>query len=107
MVSAVRVHQPQTEVCVVQPIGVQTSLPQQLADALRARIRAKEWAAGEQLPTEAELVIQYGVSRATVRQSIKDLEGQGLLTVQRGRGTFMADHAGIHAGMRHPAQDPG
>ena len=94
---------PPKEVCVVQSIGAQTSLPQQLADALRARIRASEWAAGERLPTEAELVAQYGVSRATVRQAIKDIEGQGLVVVQRGRGTFMADRAGIHAGMQELA----
>ncbi len=87
----------------MQPIGVQISLPQQLADALRARIRAKEWDAGEQLPTEAELVTRYGVSRATVRQAIKDLEGQGLVAVHRGRGTFMADRAGISAGMQELA----
>jgi len=78
-------------------------LPQQVADALRARIRAKEWSVGEQLPTEAELVNQYGVSRATVRQSVKDLEGQGLVVVHRGRGTFMSDSAGIHAGMQELA----
>ncbi|MEO7746186.1 MAG: GntR family transcriptional regulator [Actinomycetota bacterium] len=87
----------------MQPIGVQVSLPQQLADSLRARIRAKEWDAGQQLPTEAELVAQYGVSRATVRQAIKDLEGQGLVAVHRGRGTFMADRAGIQAGMQELA----
>ena len=87
----------------MQSIGVQASLPQQLADSVRARIRAKEWSTGQQLPTEAELAAEYGVSRATVRQAIKDLEGQGLVTVHRGRGTFMADRAGIHAGMQELA----
>lgn len=83
--------------------GVQASLPQQLADALRARIRAQEWAVGDQLPTEAELVAQYGVSRATVRQAIKHVESQGLLVVHHGRGTFLADRAGINAGMQELA----
>lgn len=81
-------------------IGTQTSLPRQLADALRLRIRGYEWASGEQLPTEAELVAQYGVSRATVRQAIKAIESQGLVVVRRGRGTFTADMSGIHAGMQ-------
>ncbi|WP_371786740.1 GntR family transcriptional regulator [Streptosporangium subroseum] len=76
------------------------SLPQQLADDLRARIKAREWAPGERLPTEAELVAEYGLSRATVRQSIKDLAGQGLVVVRRGLGTFMAQHREIHAGMQ-------
>ncbi|MDQ2756350.1 MAG: GntR family transcriptional regulator [Actinomycetota bacterium] len=87
----------------MQSLGTQTSLPHQLADALRKRIRSGEWAPGERLPTEAELVTRYGVSRATVRQSIKDLEGQGLVIVRRGLGTFMTDHVGIHAGMQELA----
>ena len=87
----------------MHPLGMQTSLPQQLADALRARMKAKEWEAGQRLPTEAELVSRYGISRATVRQAIKDLEGQGLVVVQRGRGTYMAEHNGIHAGMQELA----
>ncbi len=87
----------------MQSIGAATSLPQQLADALRVRIRAQEWAVGAQLPTEAELVSQYGVSRATVRQGIKQLEGQGRVVVHRGRGTFLADRTGINAGMQELA----
>lgn len=87
----------------MQSIGVQTSLPQQVVDALRVRVRAQEWAVGDQLPTEAELVTQYGVSRATVRQAIKHLESQGLVVVHHGRGTFLADRAGINAGMQELA----
>ncbi|HEY9521632.1 MAG TPA: GntR family transcriptional regulator [Thermopolyspora sp.] len=71
-----------------------------MADRLRERIKAEEWAPGERLPTEAELVAAYGVSRATVREAIKDLAGQGLVVVRRGLGTFMAQHHQIHAGMQ-------
>jgi GntR family transcriptional regulator len=78
----------------------QVSLPQQLADELRARIRAKEWGPGDKLPTEAELVSTYGVSRATVRSAIQALESQGHVVVRRGLGTFMTEHSGIHAGIQ-------
>jgi len=80
-----------------------SSLPHRVAEDLRRRIRGKEWEPGEQMPTEADLVTTYGVSRATARQSIKDLESQGLVVVRRGRGTFLAEHSSIHAGMQELA----
>ena len=76
------------------------SLPARLSDDLRARLRAREWEPGSQLPTEAELVTEYGVSRATVRQALTVLESQGLVTIRHGRGSFVADEHLIHAGMQ-------
>lgn len=61
-----------------------------LADDLRARIRDGEWSAGDRLPTEAELVVQYQVSRSTVRQAVKTLQAQGLLTSRQGKGTYLS-----------------
>ncbi len=42
-------------------------------------IKAGAWKEGEKLPTERELAIKYGVSRAVVKQAIQDLEHKGLL----------------------------
>ena len=39
--------------------------------------------------TEAELAAAFGVSRATVREAIRRLRGEGLLDARRGRGTFV------------------
>lgn len=60
----------------------------QVRDDLTRRIDAGEFASG-QLPPELELADSYGVSRTTVRQAILDLVRDGLLTRQRGRGTFV------------------
>jgi len=76
------------------------SLPAQLADELRARLRRGEWASGAKLPTEAELVRESGYSRATVRQALKTLESQGLVVIQQGRGTFSAGGDVIQIGMQ-------
>jgi GntR family transcriptional regulator len=59
----------------------------QLAAELRRRLGAGEFDAG--FPTEAELVRTFGVSRATVRESIRRLRGEGLLDARRGSGTFV------------------
>lgn len=81
-------------------LGSQKALPVQLAEDLRNRLASQEWQPGERLPTEAELCEVYGVSRATVRQALKALEGQGLIITMRGRGSYVAESAVIRTGMQ-------
>ena len=45
--------------------------------------------AGDQLPTEGELMQRFGVSRPTVRQAIKNMAARGLVEIRRGTGTFV------------------
>ncbi|RME82034.1 MAG: GntR family transcriptional regulator [Caldilineae bacterium] len=73
-------------------------LYQQLYELLRRRILSREWRAGHMLPTEAQLMEQYGVSRATVRQALDTLATEGLIYRQRGRGTFVA-HPTVQQGL--------
>jgi DNA-binding transcriptional regulator YhcF (GntR family) len=54
--------------------------PQEIADALRDRIRAGELKAGDRLPTQAELAEEFGVERGTVRQALRALQDDGLLS---------------------------
>jgi GntR family transcriptional regulator len=63
-------------------------------------MRAREWPPGSQLPTEIDLMREYEVSRATVRQALTVLESQGLVTIRHGRGSFVSDSRVIHAGMQ-------
>ena len=60
-----------------------------VADSLRRRVAAGELA--ERFPTEAELVAQYEVSRATVRQAIRQLRIEGLVEARQGAGTFVLE----------------
>src|SRR5439155_14197305 len=53
--------------------------------------RRGEYAAGERLPSERELVEAFGVSRVSVREAIRSLEALGQVTVQHGRGVFVTD----------------
>ncbi|MDO4565163.1 MAG: FadR/GntR family transcriptional regulator [Clostridia bacterium] len=68
------------------------SLSERTADALHSRIVIKkEWAEGEKLPNENELSELLGVSRTTLREAVRYLIVQGVLSVRRGKGTFVAD----------------
>lgn len=48
----------------------------------------KQYQAGQKISTEIELMGQFHVSRNTVRQAITELEQEGLLSKEQGRGTF-------------------
>lgn len=61
-----------------------------LADALRARIVARDLGAGGALAGELELAREYGTSRVTVRRALDLLRQEGLVTSRRGAGWFAA-----------------
>jgi GntR family transcriptional regulator len=71
----------------------------QLYEILHERIR-KDWRPGDRLPTEAELVESYGISRITVRKVLDMLVNEGLIYRRAGRGTFVA-HATLEQGLSH------
>jgi DNA-binding FadR family transcriptional regulator len=59
---------------------------QQIADQLREAILVGSLKPGMRLPTEQELAAQLGVSRATVRESLRVLATEGLLRTAKGAG---------------------
>lgn len=61
-----------------------------IKQALKDGLAAGTWAAGEQMPSEAELVAQHGVSRMTVNRALKELQAEGLVERVQGVGTFAA-----------------
>jgi DNA-binding FadR family transcriptional regulator len=65
------------------------SLVGEVADDLLDRIVGGEFPPGALVPGELDLSAQHEVSRMTVREAMKTLEAQRILSVQRGRGTFV------------------
>ena len=61
----------------------------QIADHLRAAISSGRLGEGDQLPSEAQLMEYYGVARMTVRNAIKVLVDESLVTVEHGRGVYV------------------
>jgi len=66
----------------------------QLADIMRHRIKRGVWPRGGVLPSIERLMEEFQVARVTVRQAIQLLAGEGLLSPQRGRGTFVTAEPG-------------
>lgn len=66
-------------------------LYQQVASELRKAIYSGELGPGAQLPTEAQLMEDHGVSRNTVRLALGELVNEGLVTRTPRRGTVVRD----------------
>lgn len=66
-------------------------LYREIARDLRRKINSRELAPGSQLPTEDELMQQYGASRNTVRGAIRELSIRGLVDTLHGKGTFVTE----------------
>ncbi|MEO7008350.1 MAG: GntR family transcriptional regulator [Caldimonas sp.] len=69
--------------------NAQVPLYVQLADLFRQRIVKGIWKEGEKLPSLDKLVDEFEVARVTVRQAVDRLTRDGLVSPQRGRGTFV------------------
>lgn len=69
---------------------VRDHLPEGIVDQITRAILTGQMRPGDQIPTETELAIQFGVSRTVVREATKALSLNGLVNVYPGRGTFIA-----------------
>ena len=63
----------------------------EIVDALVADIRKGQLHPGDKLPTEAEFMARFEVSRTVVREAISKLQASGLVETRHGIGTFVIE----------------
>ncbi|MCP4493765.1 MAG: histidine utilization repressor [Gammaproteobacteria bacterium] len=75
--------------------GIDKSVPeplyQQIKNTIEQKISSAEWAAGQKLPSENELVLALDVSRMTINRALRELTQQGLINRIHGLGSFVAE----------------
>jgi GntR family transcriptional repressor for pyruvate dehydrogenase complex len=64
-------------------------LYEQIVKQIEESLEKGNLKAGDQLPAERELALQFGVSRTAVREAMKALREKGLIEAFPGRGTFI------------------
>src|SRR6185436_14099939 len=75
----------------------ETPKHRQVYRSLEREIHAGRWKEGDRLPSEADLVRQYGASRITVGRAVRDLQRAGLVQRRAGSGTFVRAQRGASA----------
>ena len=61
----------------------------QIAAILRGRIASGEYQPGRPVPSEPQLVGEFGVARLTARKAVRVLAGEGLVQIVQGRGAYV------------------
>ena len=74
---------------------VQSSLSEQLALEIRELIVDKQLKSGDRFLSESALINMYGVGRSTIREAIKLLVAENVVTIRQGKGTFICERIGI------------
>src|SRR4051794_36561473 len=59
-----------------------------ISSRLEIEIATGKYSPGSRLPSEIQLVKQFGVSRPTVARALRDLEAKGLIERRAGSGTY-------------------
>jgi GntR family histidine utilization transcriptional repressor len=74
-----------------EPAPQNLALYQQIKDFVAGKIQDGTWKSGDRLPSENDLVVQFGMSRMTVNRALRELVEQGRIKRIAGVGSFVAD----------------
>ncbi len=66
-----------------------TRVSQEAVDQIVGLIESRQLQPGDRLPGERRLVESLGVSRTSVREALRSLEGMGLIEVRAGKGAYV------------------
>jgi GntR family transcriptional repressor for pyruvate dehydrogenase complex len=72
-----------------QPVSQTSRLSERVFNQIRDAIAEGRYQSGDKLPSENELAGVFKVSRTSVREAMKMLAGQGLVSVRRGLGAYV------------------
>ena len=67
-----------------------SALYQQVKDFIARKIADGSWKPGDRVPSEAELVAEFGIARMTVNRALRELADQGRIVRVAGVGSFVA-----------------
>lgn len=67
----------------------------QIMEQIKQKVRAGDWPAGHPLPSIRELSVNTQVSVITVKRAYTELEAEGVIVTQAGRGSFVAETADL------------
>ena len=72
----------------------------QIMEQIKQRIVLGDWAEGHAIPSIRQLAVDLQVSVITVKRAYLELEREGVIVTQQGKGSRVASNAGLGARLR-------
>ncbi|MFO2461932.1 FadR family transcriptional regulator [Pseudomonas sp. 15FMM2] len=77
--------------------SIAQAVPEAALQAIRKLIKDQGFGPGDVLPSQRDLALQLGVSRASLREALSSLSALGLVNVQPGKGVFVQEPPAVGA----------
>lgn len=74
---------------IFSPLTSREPISKIIADQIEDAILAKKFPVGSKLPSEAELCEKFNVSRTPLREALKMLSANGLISIYKGKGVYV------------------
>jgi GntR family transcriptional regulator len=72
----------------------------QIMEQIKQRIAVGDWTEGQSIPSIRQLAVDLEVSVITVKRAYLELEREGIIVTQQGKGSHVASSAGLGARLR-------
>jgi GntR family transcriptional regulator len=72
----------------------------QIMEQIKQRIAVGDWREGQSIPSIRQLAVDLQVSVITVKRSYLELEREGIIVTQQGKGSFVASTPGLGTKLR-------
>jgi len=83
--------------------SISRAVPEVALQAIRKLITEQGFGPGDALPSQRDLAVQLGVSRASLREALSSLSALGVVSIQPGKGVFVQSPVELSRGEGTPA----
>jgi GntR family transcriptional regulator len=77
----------------------------QIKEQIRHRIAVGDWKPGQEVPSIRALAIELRVSVITIKRTYAELESEGVIVTQHGKGSFVAESKGLSTDLQQQELD--
>ena len=77
----------------------------QIKEQIRHRIAVGDWKAGHEVPSIRTLAIELRVSVITIKRAYAELESEGVIVTQHGKGSFVGEAEGLSTDLQQQELD--